>query len=629
MRGFLYIVVAGAGVLALAWFGADFAVRSLERQTHETLTRSLVAGGHDWAEVEADGLRVALSGTAPSESARFRVLEVAARLVDTNRISDDIAVAADTAEADPDFSLEILRNGRELSLIGLLPGAEARIQVLDALTELTDDTNFTDLAEAVDYDVPEGWSPAVELGLKIATDLSRSRIVVAPGRVEADAVLPADSDIAAIEASYSEAAADGLDLEMRFEAPKPVMSPYAFSADVAEGAISVGVCGAETEDDRAKIITALEGGIEDEDCGLVLGAPTPLWPDAVAAAVVALQDIDDGSVTISDLDIVVTATLETDQTRFDEAVASLEAAMPPMFSLKTELPPEPPEAGDPKPRPPEFHAALTQDGAVKIAGALKDEAAREAVGNYAAAMFGGDAVSSELDVIAEMPDGWSVRVFAALDVLELMRDGAMSVTLSEARFQGISHHEDFAATASETLGDRLDGLALAYDVAFVAPPPEPEPRGPSARECERQLGSVMAGGQIVFAPSSAEISDESEAILDEIAFIIMSCPDAIFEVGGHTDSQGREVMNQELSQSRAEVVRTSLMERKVFPDLLEARGYGEAEPIADNGSEEGRAQNRRIAFRLVNDPDAPVEDATQVQAVEEPATDGEESDGEN
>lgn len=77
------------------------------------------------------------------------------------------------------------------------------------------------------------------------------------------------------------------------------------------------------------------------------------------------------------------------------------------------------------------------------------------------------------------------------------------------------------------------------------------------------------------------------------------------EIGGHTDSQGRETMNQTLSQARAEAVLDALLAEEVLTSFLSAKGYGEALPIADNSTEEGRALNRRIEFKLV-EPEGPI-----------------------
>jgi OmpA-OmpF porin, OOP family len=71
------------------------------------------------------------------------------------------------------------------------------------------------------------------------------------------------------------------------------------------------------------------------------------------------------------------------------------------------------------------------------------------------------------------------------------------------------------------------------------------------------------------------------------------------EIGGHTDSQGSEGMNERLSQERADAVLNAIMARRVLTSNLTAKGYGEAKPIADNGTEAGREANRRIEFRLI------------------------------
>ena len=70
--------------------------------------------------------------------------------------------------------------------------------------------------------------------------------------------------------------------------------------------------------------------------------------------------------------------------------------------------------------------------------------------------------------------------------------------------------------------------------------------------------------------------------MDDIAEILKKCGEIRMEIGGHTDSQGREVMNQQLSQSRARAVLNALRERRVLTSALTAKGYGESAPIADN-----------------------------------------------
>jgi OOP family OmpA-OmpF porin len=123
----------------------------------------------------------------------------------------------------------------------------------------------------------------------------------------------------------------------------------------------------------------------------------------------------------------------------------------------------------------------------------------------------------------------------------------------------------------------------------------------SAAQCVAKLSGAVAGAPISFAPSSAEIGEESAAVLDDLAATLKRCVVRKIEIGGHTDAQGRESTNLLLSQTRADAVLDALLARGVSLEKLVAKGYGESTPVADNGSEAGRARNRRIEFTVAED----------------------------
>lgn len=123
--------------------------------------------------------------------------------------------------------------------------------------------------------------------------------------------------------------------------------------------------------------------------------------------------------------------------------------------------------------------------------------------------------------------------------------------------------------------------------------------GLTANQCATQSEALLSGGQISFTTGTAELSAASLSLLERLTGLALICvgPGLQLEVGGHTDSKGAEAYNQELSEERAKSVRIFLIGRGVKSDNITAVGYGESEPIADNGSEDGRAANRRISFR--------------------------------
>jgi OOP family OmpA-OmpF porin len=113
--------------------------------------------------------------------------------------------------------------------------------------------------------------------------------------------------------------------------------------------------------------------------------------------------------------------------------------------------------------------------------------------------------------------------------------------------------------------------------------------------CSKPL--VLEG--VNFELDSDQLTGASEAILAPIAQAHkMYHADVALVISGHTDSTGSDAYNQDLSQRRAESVRAYLVSQGSPADKLSAVGYGESNPVADNGTKEGRAQNRRVELSV-------------------------------
>ena len=101
---------------------------------------------------------------------------------------------------------------------------------------------------------------------------------------------------------------------------------------------------------------------------------------------------------------------------------------------------------------------------------------------------------------------------------------------------------------------------------------------------------------IYFATGKATIKPVSHALLDEVAEALSDNPTIEIRIEGHTDSRGKDAYNLALSQSRAEAVREYLIGKNIEEARLVAEGFGERMPIADNRTNAGREQNRRVEF---------------------------------
>ena len=106
--------------------------------------------------------------------------------------------------------------------------------------------------------------------------------------------------------------------------------------------------------------------------------------------------------------------------------------------------------------------------------------------------------------------------------------------------------------------------------------------------------------RLLFETNSANLKPESKEQLQNVAEILKAYPNVKVKVGGYTDNTGDPGANQKLSQDRATAVFTELVTLGVPAQRMSAEGYGQQYPVADNGTESGRAQNRRIALRVTD-----------------------------
>lgn len=155
----------------------------------------------------------------------------------------------------------------------------------------------------------------------------------------------------------------------------------------------------------------------------------------------------------------------------------------------------------------------------------------------------------------------------------------------------------------------------AAPVADETPEPEPtadtaiaEPARPLAapsasapdtlQQCRTTLAELSAQNGILFRSGAAVLAEGADAVLRAIADTVNQCPDAAIDVAGHTDADGDAAANLALSVARAEAVIAALAGLGVAPERLYAIGYGESQPIADNATAAGKAQNRRIVVSV-------------------------------
>ncbi|TVQ54726.1 MAG: OmpA family protein [Rhodobacteraceae bacterium] len=447
-------------------------------------------------------------------------------------------------------------------------------------------------------------------------------------------------DEAGAEAARAAAAAAGrfarvVDLVAVAE-PAPPPPDVALTLVIGEGGATLsGV--APTANTRLRLAEALPGVVADtaEDARAD-GASPPGWRMIEAAAVRAAEALAEGSVTLGAQSFSVAGRPRSaaDRAEIEALAAGLAAegatvsldladaapgdaapgrtAPPPVAASRAYRTTGAQDADAPGQRPPRDGALFAPTGPetagpwlraradadlVVLTGAAPDAATRDAVIAYAGARFGADRVHHGLTVSAAAGrEGWRAAALAALNALAALDEGEAAAKMGVATLSGVTTKPDAARAAHRALADaETSGWRTASRVTVDLPARAARARLPLDL-CAERLSAITAASPILFAPASAEIDGDSEPALDALAEVLGRCDGGEIVVEGHTDSQGSAGYNLALSQRRAEAVRTALATRGAPKAALTARGYGQERPIADNATEEGRAQNRRIAF---------------------------------
>ncbi len=141
-----------------------------------------------------------------------------------------------------------------------------------------------------------------------------------------------------------------------------------------------------------------------------------------------------------------------------------------------------------------------------------------------------------------------------------------------------------------------------YYTDFTIPALEPNQTGLFFTiDIQIEMPKLFTLDNVYFDTGKATLKPASYTELDELFDYLNLKKTTVVEIAGHTDDVGTDEDNLDLSQRRAESVRNYLIKKGIDPSRIQARGYGESSPVADNSTAEGRASNRRTEVRLITE----------------------------
>ncbi|MBZ8138661.1 cell envelope biogenesis protein OmpA [Rubrivivax gelatinosus] len=226
---------------------------------------------------------------------------------------------------------------------------------------------------------------------------------------------------------------------------------------------------------------------------------------------------------------------------------------------------------------------------VVVQGQVSDDATRQAVLARAREVFGGERVADRLGVGAQaVPAAWLLQLQRWLTPALLgVHAGRLELRGRELRLEGEVANEAERRRIAAALGEAPQGWALHTDLRLAEP-------------VQPALDALLAAQRVEFEPASAELTPAGRRVLDGLLPLLQGTAPRRLEIVGHSDAAGAREANLALSQARAEAVRTHLLAQGLAGRRISARGVGPDEPMADDGTPEGRARNRRIRVRLLD-----------------------------
>ncbi len=468
---------------------------------------------------------------------------------------------------------EVVRETLAGAIKATLPGAT----VVDAVTVASGE--------------PPGFTEAASFAVSTLRRFQRGGITLDGLALDVAGDARSIDDYEALLTSLSRGLPEGVKVTSADVRPA-VISPYVWQGDAASGKVTL-TGYAPSLEWRAELAayarTAFGSTTEvDDRVRVAKGEPRMDWVGAVKFATAQLALLKQGSVAISANGYTIAGEAKDPRgyaTILDQTTKTLPAGL--VLKGATVQPPT---------ISPFRFVAERRDGRILMSGFVSRDEDRQVILAAARRVAANAEVVDNLSFASGAPAGFTAAATVAVRSLARLQGGKADILDQSVALSGTAFQEAAVTSIDESMRDALPaGFTLVTSGVVVAEPGQPLP----ASACREQLQAVLKVGRIEFDASNPVVTTDSLGILDRAAGTIVRCPDALIEVGVHSDNDGSGTAAlKDRTQARAEAIVDFLAGAGVQRERLTANGYGATKPIGDNNTAAGKAANRRVEFSV-------------------------------
>ena len=585
--------------LAVSVAAAQLLSRFVESENLNAVAPLLGEPQFEWLHVEPNGLLIELSGQAPGKVERLVALTAVRSAFNPSRIVDGITLAPLPETGAGGFAIRVLRNGDGVQVFGEIPDSMSRERIIAAVNDSGPVSALEDWSVLHGVEPSTAWNQALEFGLRGLELVPGGNLHLSGTAATIEGSVKSQEELDRIRTLLDPVRPPFLSLEFRVTAPRPLHVPYLFDLQVADGVMRLAACHAENETDRTRILAELEmhGTVADGRCELARGAPSVDWVDAIATSLAALRSAGGGRLRIEGFNVFAAPAETGTDTEFTDRFNAMSGSLPDRFVVRPVSPEEIERRADGRSHDVILQVESTPERRVELSGRAADEEAIQIIASFAKVALAPTELVINLETDFAIGAESTGRVLAGLEALALLHAGKATVGGRSVEISGSSGKPNIGDEISAQLSNYLDNsefeVNVHYDAYISADLPIMDPR-----LCVSLATEIVESNKLTFDPGSTNLTAAVYPTIQQLAVVLQNCTHARIEIGGHTDNQGREEMNLALSTRRARAVLDALLAEGVLTQNFVAVGYGESKPIADNGTEVGRHQNRRIEFRL-------------------------------